>query len=172
MDCRQAESLLALWAGNDLDDIDPTHRVQAHLDACEHCRQRSRDFVVAHTALQEARCAAPESPNLWPRVRAKLMEWEQRPQLAKFNVWVPTALAAVACSLLVLVASVEVQRKLQRPPSRDLFRTDSQFARSRDKLLSPYDLERWQEAEFELSRTVSGPPQPIRPELLRGSEFD
>jgi hypothetical protein len=173
MDCRQAESLLALWAGNDLDEIDPARQVQAHLDACEHCRQRSREFVVAHTALQEARCDAPDLCNLWPRVKARLVEWERSPRFAKFNVWVPTAVAAVACSLLVFVASVEVQRKLQRQPARDLFRDDENLARSRGQLVSPYDLERWRETEFEaVPSTVAGPPRPLKPQNPAPSEFD
>jgi hypothetical protein len=112
MECRQVEPLLALWVGNDLESGHDV-ALQQHLELCPQCRERSRQLVVAETALQEARLSPVAGESLWPRVRAKLREWERRPQFAKFNVWVPTAIAAVACSLMVMVASVEVQRKVQ-----------------------------------------------------------
>jgi predicted anti-sigma-YlaC factor YlaD len=111
MDCRQTEALLALWVGHDLADGEPARSIQTHLETCDRCRERSRQFVVAHTALLESRLATPPGASVWPRVRSRLAELERQPHFAKFNVWVPTAIAAAACSLMVLVAAVEVQRK-------------------------------------------------------------
>jgi hypothetical protein len=163
MDCQQAESLLALWVGNDLDHAEQSRLLQMHLEACPHCRQRSLEFVVAETALQEARVngtdgVASESSSLWPRVKARLLEWERCPHFAKFNVWVPTAIATVACSLLVMVASIEVQRRVQGQ-ARNLFVSDPDFNSSRGSRLTREDFERWQDAEFKTVRQVSGPPE-------------
>jgi hypothetical protein len=160
MDCQQAETALSLWVGNDLDDAGHAQLLQAHVDACPNCRRRSQEFVAAHTALQEARQHCPESPSLWPRVRAKLVEWESRPRFAKFNVLVPTVVATAACSVLVAVALVEIQRKMERwssapsliarpwGSSPNLFETDPNHRFSRGAPLSGRDFARWQDAEF------------------------
>lgn len=116
MDCRQSEALLALWVGNDLAENELRRALQAHLESCDRCRQRSREFLVAQTALQETRLTAPPDLTLWPRICSRLNEWNCQPHFAHFNVWVPTALATVACCLLVMVALVEVQRKWDERP--------------------------------------------------------
>lgn len=168
MDCQQADALLALWVGSDLEHAEQSRLLQAHLEACPRCRQRSQEFVVAETALQEARCVASETPSLWPSVRSRLLEWERRPHFAKFNVWVPTVVATVACSLLVMVASIEVQRRVQRwsnPPmaaqpwerGRNLFVSDPGFSTTRGSDLTREDLERWKDLEFRTVRQVSNP---------------
>lgn len=180
MDCQQAEATLSLWVGSDLDDADHAQLLHSHLEVCPRCRRRSQEFVAAHTALQEARVRPleeglpPDSSSLWPRVKARLVEWESRPQFAKFNVWVPTVVATAACSVLVLVALVELQRKMERWSSApsliaqpwgaqdDLFRSDPMFASSRGRALSRDDLERWQGAEFRTLRPA-GNPNPYVP---------
>jgi predicted anti-sigma-YlaC factor YlaD len=163
MDCRQAESWLALWVGNDLSDTEPARQLQVHLEQCEHCRAKSLEFVVAHTALQEARCVPAETPVcLWPRVRARLAQWDCRPQFARFNVWVPTALATVACSLLVWVATVEVQRKVQQwPQVQNLHQPAMSLQARRSPSVSPRDFERWRELERQPVRFASGPPRSL-----------
>jgi hypothetical protein len=142
MDCRQAQSVLALAVGQDGCDPVAEDAVRAHLAACPQCRKVQRDMEAAHAALLESRSQPRFRHGLWPQVAACIAEWERRPQFARFNVWVPSFAAAAACLLLVTVGLLQPS-----PPSRDLFKSDPMFASDRGHLISVEDLARWQDLQ-------------------------
>jgi hypothetical protein len=151
MHCEQARAALALWVGQDLTDAADRKALDEHLAGCPQCRREQVAFVATQQVLREAQ--QPEGPRvgLWPRVAARLAVWEARPQYQRFNVWVPTVAAALACSVLVGVAIFEVQHRsspsnMLASQSRNLFETDPEFAASRGRVVTQQDLQRWQQA--------------------------
>uniref|UniRef100_A0A7C2K259 Zf-HC2 domain-containing protein n=1 Tax=Schlesneria paludicola TaxID=360056 RepID=A0A7C2K259_9PLAN len=154
MDCRQIQSVLALVVGQDPCDPADEQAVRAHLSNCPACRRFRQDLKVSHTALLESRTQPQFRRGLWPQVAACLADWESRPQFARFNVWVPSVAAVVACLLLVSVAALEVDHHSQQwlpslvqertAPPRDLF-NDPDFSHNRGRLLSRDDVRRWYE---------------------------
>lgn len=156
MDCQSSQSLLPLWVGQDLPDAAAEQQLRAHVAVCPACRALKERLSSSRRALQRSRSVEAVRPGrIWPRVAAQLAAWEARPQFARFNVWVPTLTAAVACMLLVAVAAVEVQRKAahwmggavaeRAAPPRNLFVSDPTFARSRGKFPTWEDAQRWRE---------------------------
>jgi hypothetical protein len=154
MDCRQAQALWSLVIGQDQPDSAELAALERHTRGCPGCRRFHDDLSRSQTALQEARLTIDPRPRLWPRVSATLIEWERRPKYAVFNVWVPTAIASLACLLLVSVAVWEVDRHrdgssmidvvLQRPAPRNLFVSDPAFRGTLGAQPTQDDLRRWQ----------------------------
>lgn len=146
MDCRHAQTLLGLWVGQDLDDPGVEHALGQHVETCANCRRHRQSLVAACTALRDAQRPMAASRGVWRKVASRIAARGRRPQLARFNVWVPTLAAALACSLLVTVAIVEVQSRVgQRlggmsrtafSTSRDLFVSDPARAASHGRLLT------------------------------------
>lgn len=159
MDCRQIQPLLALSVGQDLPDSTFERSVNLHLQQCPACRERRQALVMSRAVLQDAQRTAYPRGGLWPRVATQLARLDRRQPLARFNVWVPTAVAALACSLLVMVAAVEVQRKVSpgsaplvrslQPQSRDLFRTEPKFVKSNGRLITEEDVAHWRKTQGE-----------------------
>ncbi len=111
MDCRQSQSFLALMVGQDHADSAAECLVRQHVVGCPSCRKFHAELLASQAALADSRIQVGARRQLWPRVAERLAELECRPQFARFNVWVPTAVAAAACLLLVAVAAVEMQRR-------------------------------------------------------------
>ncbi len=165
MDCRQIQPLLALSVGQDLPDSTFERSVTLHLQQCPACRERRQALVMSRAVLQDAQRMARPTGGLWPRVAARLARLDRRPPLARFNVWVPTAVAALACSLLVTVAAVEVHRKVHPGAAplvrslpqkdRDLFVSEPSFVKSNGRLISEEDMAHWRTTQGEV-------PQPAR----------
>ena len=152
LDCRQARSLLALEVGLDLPDAETRHQLQAHLKLCPDCRCRQRQLHESQAVLVESRLTLDPRSRLWPRVASQLAEWEARPQFARFNAWVPTAIASVACLLLVSIATFEFQQgdngrpanmAWSRSETRDLFQTAPEFRVTHGQFPSEADIRRW-----------------------------
>lgn len=159
MDCRQIQPLLALSVGKDLPDATFERSVTLHLQQCPACRERRQALAMSRAVLQDAQRTARPTGGLWPRVTVELARLDRRPPLARFNVWVPTAVAALACSLLVAVAAIEVHRKVNpqstvfvRPvqtKSRNLFVEDPTFASSRGRIINEEDAAFWRQTQGE-----------------------
>lgn len=143
--------------GQDHGDAHSAEGLERHAGQCAACQKFQLDLQVSQTVLQEARLEVTFRRQLWPSVAARLSEFERSPRFARFNVWVPTTVAAAACLLLVSVALVEVQRRnaelfpgavwqnmaWQNSAKRDLFRTDPAFNSTHGELPSEADFERW-----------------------------
>lgn len=154
MDCRQAQTFLALVVGQDHADARAEGAVSEHVEHCAVCQSFQRQLRVSQSALVEARLVPDSRRRLWPRVAERLAGLTCRPQFARFNIWVPTTIAAAACLLLVAVASQELQYRSdgylssafsRQPEPRDLFQTDPEFAANRGELPSAVDLHRWRD---------------------------
>lgn len=178
MDCRQMQPLLALMVGQDLPDTGLEHAVTQHLQQCPACRERRQSLAMSRSVLLDAQPLVRYRGGLWPRIAARLPQYDRRRQLARFNVWVPTAVAALACSLLVAVAAVEIQRKVNpqaggyvrgvQPPARNLFVSDPTFAKSHGKLIDANDVANWNQTQGETlqpARHRLNPPPRPQPEF-------
>jgi hypothetical protein len=159
MDCRQAQSLVALMVGQDHADANLEGAVQQHVLQCASCRKFHSELVASQSLLGEARLYSDSRRRLWPQVAERLAELDRRPRFARFNVWVPTVVTAAACLLLVTVATLETQRPQggilpgmvwQQPASRDLFLSDPEFSMHRGELPTADDLARWRRRGVEM----------------------
>lgn len=168
MDCRQIQPLLALAVGQDLPDETFERSVTLHLQQCPSCRERRQALAMSRAVLQDAQRSARSTGGLWPRIAVQLARLERRPPLARFNVWVPTAVAALACSILVTVAAIEVHQKVSsgsaplvrsvQPTPRNLFISDPAFSRSRGQMLSEEDVAQWRQSQGESLKPASYQP--------------
>ncbi len=167
MDCRQIQPLLALSVGQDLPDVGLDRTVGLHLQQCPVCRERRQALAMSRAVLQDAQRTARSTGGLWPRVSAQLARLDRRAPLARFNVWVPTAVAALACGILMTIAAVEIHRKVNpnatvfvrplEPRSRNLFESDPAFVRSQGRLINEEDIAQWQQTQGEPLQPASYP---------------
>ena len=163
------EPLLALSVGQDLPDGEWERTVTQHMQQCPACRERRQALAMSRSVLQDAQPVARIRGGLWPRVAMRITSSNRRP-LAHFNVWVPTAVAALACTVLVTVAAVEIQKKVspQTPimvrslsaPSRNLFVSDPAFSKSHGQLIDAEDIAAWQQTQGDTPRPVRYQPDP------------
>lgn len=168
MDCRQIQPLLALSVGQDLPDAGLERTVSLHLQQCPACRERRQALAMARAVLQDSQRTARSLGGVWPRVAAQLARFDRRAPLARFNVWVPTAVAALACGILVAIAAIEVHRKVNPnttvlvrpfvPPSRNLFESDPTFVKSHGRLINEEDLAHWRKTQGETPQPASYQP--------------
>lgn len=111
MNCRRAQSNIALWAGNDLDETD-LPCLQRHLEACPECREYKEQMhalmqLVEECPLRDEVDEASKSAvehSLWPSLSTRLVETPPR-RSDRFNGWVPAVAVAVVCLAMVLIAS-------------------------------------------------------------------
>ncbi|MCA9073261.1 MAG: zf-HC2 domain-containing protein [Planctomycetaceae bacterium] len=111
MNCRRAQSDIALWAGNDLDETD-LHCLQRHLEACPECREYNEQMhalmrLVEECPLRDEADAASKSvveESLWPSLSTRLAT-VPTPRNDRFNGWVPAVAVAAVCLAMVLIAS-------------------------------------------------------------------
>lgn len=163
------QPLLALSVGQDLPDSTLERSVTLHLQQCPACRERRQALVMSRAVLQDAQRMSRPAGGLWPRVAMQLARLDRRPPLARFNVWVPTAVAALACSILVTVAAVEVGRKVNpgaaplvrslQPKPRDLFKSEPSFVKSSGRLISEDDVAQWRKTQGESLQPASYQPE-------------
>ena len=160
MDCQQIQPLLALAVGQDLPDGDCERTVTLHLQQCPNCREHRQALAMARSVLQDAQPTVRLGGGLWPRISAQLAECQNRRPLARFNVWVPTVVAAMACGILVAIAALEISKKVNpqttvfirsmQAPTRNLFDTDPTFSKSHGRLISEQDVAAWRQSQGEL----------------------
>lgn len=119
-DCRQARAEIALEAGGDADDAVAARLLEAHLTDCEICREYRLRMRTSLEALQSSATpayAAVHQRSLWPGIAARLPAVIRPSAAARFNVWVPTAAMAVACSAMLLVTIVQLERVIPFEPT-------------------------------------------------------
>jgi hypothetical protein len=111
MNCSRAQSDIALWAGNDLDESSLSC-LRRHLAACPACRgylaemQALMQLVDDCPLRDEADQASQEAveDSLWPSLATRLVSLPA-PHGDRFNGWLPAVTVAVVCLVMVLVAS-------------------------------------------------------------------
>ncbi len=111
MNCRQAHTDIALWAGGDLDEAGLLS-LKRHLEVCLACRcyheemrflMRLVDECPLREQADEASKRAVED-SLWPTLATRLVSLPS-PQSDRFNGWVPAVAVAAVCLATVLIAS-------------------------------------------------------------------
>ncbi len=170
MDCRQIQPLLALAIGQDLPDEDCERTVSLHLQQCPNCREHRQALAMARSVLQDAQPTVRVGGGLWPRIAAQLTDRRNRRPLARFNVWVPTVVAGMACSILVVIAALEISKKVNpqttvlirsmQSPTRNLFDTDPVFSKSHGRLISHEDVAAWRQSQGESVQPARYLPDP------------
>ncbi len=111
MNCRRAQSEIALWAGDDLDETNHLG-LQHHLESCPECRAYLAEMqdllrLVDDCPLRDEADAASQQAvenSLWPSLSTRLAKLPA-PQTDRFNGWVPALAVAAVCLVMVLVAS-------------------------------------------------------------------
>ncbi|MFN0195783.1 MAG: anti-sigma factor family protein [Planctomycetaceae bacterium] len=115
MNCKQAEQLLALWVGGDLDEASG-RELEEHLALCSTCRATGRRLKASQQVLVHAGHAEPlrlaksetvpasaSADSVWPNVARGLRALEARKRKQRFNGWIPAA-AVLAAALAILIS--------------------------------------------------------------------
>jgi hypothetical protein len=126
--CRKTRRLLALAAGNDLDERDLAD-TQRHLAVCPQCREVWQGLRQTQQALERLRSApavepgspAEErpAPSLWPAVARHVRAIDMQVAKANWRGWLPAGALAAACLAVVMVALPDVPRGPETARRRD-----------------------------------------------------
>lgn len=111
MNCRRAQSDIALWAGDDLDEAG-LMGLKRHLAACPECRCYMQEMRLLMRLVEEcplrdegddaSKCVVEGS--LWPSLSTRLVTWPAS-RGDRFNGWIPAVTVAAVCLAMVLIAS-------------------------------------------------------------------
>lgn len=118
MNCKQAKTEIALLVGGDPGES-TVAKLQGHLDDCHCCRDYQRQMTACLGTLKEpddydgAPVTGGES--LWPRVASQLPRRDTAWKMSRFNGWVPAALIAASC-MVILYSSLRSQFQAADPP--------------------------------------------------------
>lgn len=116
MNCKIAQSQLALLVGNDLEPA-AVDEVRKHLDKCDGCRRHFDRLTAAQEALQtpaEASWSASDE-SLWPNLSVRLASASAGSKPHRLNGWAASLAVAAACTAMVWVAS----HQWSGPPAAD-----------------------------------------------------
>ena len=111
LNCRKTRRLLALAAGNDLEERDLSG-TQRHLAVCPQCRDVWHGLRRTQQALEQVRStpAAEKGPpdaghsSLWPTVARHVRAIDAQAAKADWRGWLPVGALAAACLAVVMVA--------------------------------------------------------------------
>ena len=99
-ECRKTRRLLALWAGNDLDERDAAG-LERHLAVCPGCREVRQGLHHSQRALEAVRPAAEAdgrlSASVWPGVSRHIRTSHKVSVTRGWREWLPTGALAAAC---------------------------------------------------------------------------
>ena len=111
--CRKTRRLLALAAGNDLEERDLAG-AQRHLAVCPQCREVWQGLRQTQQALERVRsspmaeqgasAADWPAPSLWPTVARQVRAIDAQAAQANWRGWLPAGALAAACLAIVMVA--------------------------------------------------------------------
>ncbi len=103
-ECRKVRRLLALWAGNDLDERDSAG-IERHLAVCPQCREIRQGLHQAQRALDAVRPAAVPDRQLamsvWPGVSRHIRSIDEVTAARGWREWLPTAALAAVCVAMI-----------------------------------------------------------------------
>jgi hypothetical protein len=113
LNCRKTRRLLALAAGNDVEERDLAG-VRRHLAVCPHCREVWQGLQLSQQALELVRAApvdedvAPGSAwpgrSIWPAVAREVRVIDERAVAPNWRGWLPSGALAAACLAVVMVS--------------------------------------------------------------------
>jgi len=110
MNCRDARSDIALYAGGDLDDAARVRELRRHVAGCAACRERYHSLKGALKLLGSVQTPETESTwksagSLWPKIRRELSRPPQPTgalALQQLRHWSPFVAATAACVLMLI----------------------------------------------------------------------
>jgi hypothetical protein len=112
-DCRQAKAEIALQAGEDAVSPATSTLLETHLAECAACREYLAELSLSLESLRTCAAqslASTSRASLWPGLAARLPVTQPHSSVARFNVWVPTAMMTAACAAMILVTIVQFER--------------------------------------------------------------
>ncbi len=128
LNCRKTRRLLALAAGNDLEEGDLAG-TQRHLAVCPQCREVWEGLRRTQKALEQVGSAPaaeqglPDagrpSPSLWPTVARHVRAIDLQATKANWRGWLPAGALAAACLAIVMVAVPDLPSGLNTARYRD-----------------------------------------------------
>ena len=117
MNCRRAQSDIALWAGDDLDEAGLLS-LRRHLEACPECRCYMQEMQLLMRLIDECPLreegdeASKEAveDSLWPSLSTRLVTLSSR-RSDHFNGWIPAVSVAAVCLAMTFSACTSVESK-------------------------------------------------------------
>jgi hypothetical protein len=111
LNCRKTRRLLALSAGNDVEERDLAG-VQRHVAMCPRCREVWQGLKLSQQALEEVRGAPIDAPgsawpnrSIWPAVARQVQVIDEQAAAASdWRGWLPAGALATACLAVVMVS--------------------------------------------------------------------
>lgn len=106
LSCRKTRRLLALRAGNDLEERDSSF-AERHVAVCPSCRQVWLGLTASQQALELIRAAPVEAieqrpPSVWPAVARHIRSIDEQ-AIPTWRGWIPAAALTAACLAVVMV---------------------------------------------------------------------
>lgn len=104
--CRRIRPLLALWVGNDLDELQQ-FLAQRHLAECPPCRDYWHELQASHRVKEAGRLVENISGqnSLWSEIRPQLAMASLASQRTHSFGWLPAGALAAACLVVWLGAA-------------------------------------------------------------------
>src|SRR5579871_5587034 len=103
-ECRKTRRLLALWAGNDLDERD-AGGIERHLAVCPQCREIRQGLHQAQQVLEAVRPTGAAdrqlSTSVWPGVSRHIRSFNEAAVSGSWREWLPTGALAAACVAMI-----------------------------------------------------------------------
>jgi len=107
LNCRKTRRLLALSAGNDLEERE-LPGAERHLAVCPRCREVWERLRHSQQVLERVSAAPVEdraSPaSIWPAVARHIRVIDEQTVQTNWRAWLPAGALAAACLAIVLVA--------------------------------------------------------------------
>ena len=110
LNCRKTRRLLALSAGNDVEERDLAG-ARRHLAVCPGCREVWQGLQLSQQALEQVRAVPVEAPgaawpnrSLWPAVARDLRMIDDQAAAPNWRGWLPAGALAAACLAVVMVS--------------------------------------------------------------------
>lgn len=105
MNCKRAKAEIALWVGGDLNDA-AEQSLRQHLGECLSCHRYWQQMKESLRFLQEPGedSLSVLSDSVWPDLSPRLSSRETMWRRGRFNGWVPAALIAASCVVILYSA--------------------------------------------------------------------
>lgn len=103
--CNHIRKLLALSAGNDLDEQGQAE-ARRHAATCPQCREYAVRIESSQQLLEQSALAACEGPavaSVWPNVQRSLRSVQPVSAPATWERWLPMTAAAAACFAAMVI---------------------------------------------------------------------
>ncbi|MCH7990476.1 MAG: zf-HC2 domain-containing protein [Planctomycetes bacterium] len=105
MNCKRAKAEIALWVGGDLCDVSE-ESLRQHLGGCSGCHRYWQQMKNSLRFLQEPDedSLSVLSGSVWPDLSPRLSARETMWRRGRFNGWIPAALIAASCVVILYSA--------------------------------------------------------------------